>query len=328
MIGVPSRNKFLYKARFSDGQGDIAPSGYVHRFATLTLLLLDMMFWWEGKKMEEKNVINVNSWEEFKLKLDSLRREHGKASNADRSLLFRGQENSAWGLETTLDRWRKRTLFLDYYRVISRIRPQIESFTGKEWLISEYPDVVKRAASYDAFNSDLSCGKYPAYAYMAYLRHHGFPSPLLDWSRSPYIAAHFAFSKVNEKPSERVSIFVLSKTSFKLHGNGMRLVYYPGQYVNTHRRHFLQQSEYTLCLEADRVQDTEWRFEQYHTVFNDGHQQQGICKQFTIPAAERAKVLHELNEYNINAFSLFGSEESLMDTLATREFCFSPQSSE
>ena len=104
----------------------------------------------------------------------------------------------------------------------------------------------------------------------------------------------------------------------------MSVVYRQGPHVKTHRRHFLQQSEYTLCLGFD----TEWRFEQYDKVFDGGLHQQGICWKITIPAAERAKVLKELNDYNVNSFSLFGSEESLMDTLATREFCLVQENSE
>ncbi|MGA6987229.1 MAG: hypothetical protein WBZ01_14335 [Terriglobales bacterium] len=79
--------------------------------------------------MEERN---VNTWEEFKVELANLRREHVESSSADSSyhLLFRGQENSCWLLTTTLDRRRERMLFSDYYRVISKIRPQIESVPG------------------------------------------------------------------------------------------------------------------------------------------------------------------------------------------------------
>jgi hypothetical protein len=54
-------------------------------------------------------------------------------------------------------------------------------------------------------------------------------------------------------------------------------------------------------------------------VFDSGHLQQGICRKFTIPASERRKVLEQLDEFNVNAFSLFGSEESLMETLTVRE---------
>jgi hypothetical protein len=207
--------------------------------------------------------------------------------------------------------------FRDYYRVISKIRPQIESFTSKEWSIEESQEVERRTATFEEFDRDLwSSRRCPAYEYMAYLRHHGFPSPLLDWSRSAYVAAYFAFNKASETSSGRVSIYVLSGIRNRIFGNRMPVVYRLNPYVNTHRRHFLQQSEYTLCLNFDE----DWRFEQYHKVFDDGLHQQGLCWKITIPASERSKVLHELGEYNLNSFSLFGSEESLMDTLAAKEF--------
>lgn len=272
--------------------------------------------------MEEKN---VDTWEEFTIELANLRRKHDQSPSAVNSypLLFRGQKNSCWPLGTTLDRRREQMLFRDYYRVISKIRPQVESFTGKEWRIPEYSEVEQRVAEFQAFDIELWSGRCPAYAYMAYLRHHGFPSPLLDWSRSAFVSAYFAFNKANERSSGRVSIYVLSGIVNRISGNRMPVVYRQGPYVNTHRRHFLQQSEYTLCLGFD----TDWRFEPYHKVFDDGLGQQGICWKITIPTAERAKVLKELNEYNLNSFSLFGSEESLMDTFAAREFCFPQENS-
>lgn len=81
------------------------------------------------------------------------------------------------------------------------------------------------------------------------------------------------------------------------------------------RRHFLQQSEYTLCL----FYEDDWWFDYYGQVFDKGLNQQGQCQKFTIPISERLCVLSLLDEHNLNAFSLFGSEESMMETLAARE---------
>ena len=270
--------------------------------------------------MEERN---VNTWEEFEAGLQDVRKEHEQSGKFSKScLLFRGQENSCWLLKTTLDRRQGRMLFKDYYGIIAGIRPQIESLTGNNWTIPDYPQVRQDVENFDKFSMDLWCGKCPGYAYMAYLRHHGFPSPLLDWTRSPFIAAYFAFSKACEDSNSRVSIYVFAELCSKLSGNRMSMLYRYGPFVTTHRRHVLQQSEYTLCT----VFDDAFRFESYDTIVEPARHQQGHCWKFTLPVAERRKVLKLLDAYNLNAFSLFESEDSMMEMLAVREFDFGKQS--
>jgi hypothetical protein len=53
-------------------------------------------------------------------------------------------------------------------------------------------------------------------------------------------------------------------------------------------------------------------------VFNINRSDQDLLWKIEIPASERVKVLHFLDKFNLNAFSLFDSEESLMETLAFR----------
>ncbi|OFW36966.1 MAG: hypothetical protein A3J28_03020 [Acidobacteria bacterium RIFCSPLOWO2_12_FULL_60_22] len=95
-------------------------------------------------------------------------------------------------------------------------------------------------------------------------------------------------------------------------------------YVRTHRRHSLQQCEYTICVIFE-IDGQGWRFAEHENVFaREASQnfQQDVLWKFNIPSTERLKVLELLEEYNLNAFSLFGSEESLTETMALRELDF------
>jgi len=214
-------------------------------------------------------------------------------------------------------------LFEDYYRLISIVRFQIETFTGNQWPIPDYRNVVNSVQDYDSFSLALNFGRWPGAEYIAYLRHHGFPTPFLDWTSSPFVAAYFAFHSASE--NAEVSIYVLSESRMQLGSSKVPRVYHLGPNIKTHRRYFLQQSTYTMCLGFNDQQ--KWQFVSHKSplaFIGPEHRERPNfdLRKFNLPSSERLKVLKLLDDYNLNAFSLFASEESLMETMALREIEF------
>lgn len=255
--------------------------------------------------------IHVENWEQFESQLTPERL--GLSPERFSSLLFRGERYFNWPLRTTLERYKKEKMTAkDYYRRILKIKPEIEVCTGTEWVMPEYPEILAQLEGYDNFSLAQTSGKIPAYEYMAYLRHHGFPSPLLDWTASPYIAAYFAFSKAED--GDDVAIYVLSKRIMQTGSNSAPSVISLGPNVKTHRRHFLQQCRYTMCF---FFEEGIWRFEHHDAALTHQNTEENFdLLKFKISSKEKSKVLSILDKFNLNAFSLFGSEEGLMETMA------------
>ncbi len=174
----------------------------------------------------------------------------------------------------------------------------------------------------------------PGYEYLAYLRHYGFLSPFLDWTRSPYVAAYFAFGDADAATGGRVSIYVYWNV-LSLQGicppdpqSGRPLICTKGHHVRAHRRHFSQQSQYTFCVmngngawqfaahdgalsRCDSMEDSD-----LHTLLSEGPQ--GLAWKFNLPASEKWEVLSHLDEHNLNGFTLFGTKDEFVKTLAMR----------
>jgi len=93
-----------------------------------------------------------------------------------------------------------------------------------------------------------------------------------------------------------------------------------GPIVKTHRRHFRQQSRYTVC--AEFIAGSGWQFARHQDVFDRADPDQDQISKIIVPATERLKALSFLSTVNINAFSLFDSEESLMELLAFEHIDF------
>jgi hypothetical protein len=270
---------------------------------------------------------NLNSWEEFENQLKKL--EEGRLEQKSSSkFLYRGQGRKSYRLETTLERNLQKSLSLkEYHHLIFVVKPQIESFMGTKWNILSYPDGFDNWLINNYGNAlphaFSSIEFLETYSYMIDLRHHGFPSPLIDWSSSPYVAAYFAFKNIHQF-DEDVSIYIYleiaTELQLKRRSGSMPHIHRFGPYIKTDRRHFIQQSQYTVCIILDN--EGTWRYISHERAFARNNPNQDVLWKFNIPCSERLKVLKLLDSYNINALSLFGSKESLMETMALREIHF------
>jgi len=261
--------------------------------------------------MKERQLSSFEDFEDTVLALlDEDRKSRGESRVRVSPVLFRGQASDRWKLETTLERYADWQYGLEkYYHVMRVIKPSVESCTGKNW---------KDLPAYSPEQDEIPAAPQ-GYEFMAYLRHNGFPSPLLDWTRSFYVAAFFAFQDT-KGDAQNVAIYsYIEYGNGGKEGSGAARIGSLGPTIRTDERHFLQQSEYTFCSKPIKGFHGDRVYCSHEEVFALGREDQDILTKFTIPRAERPKVLDRLRMMNITAYSLFNSEESLLKDLAYEE---------
>lgn len=84
--------------------------------------------------MEE---VTIKTWEEFEERIKEL-------ESRKFDLLYRGQANFNWKLETTLDRFGFPELkLINYYKTIYLAKRRIEAFIDKSWNIPSHEEYAK-----------------------------------------------------------------------------------------------------------------------------------------------------------------------------------------
>src|SRR5450631_2319166 len=104
----------------------------------------------------------VKSWNELQEALYAIERDRHNRHRSD--FIYRGLDNSEWGLETGLQR------LGDHFAAIER--PLFRSF-------------LKYAGPGEIQSHSL-------FFKLAVAQHHGLPTRVLDWTTAPKVAVHFA----------------------------------------------------------------------------------------------------------------------------------------
>lgn len=255
------------------------------------------------------------TWNDFKeaIRDEAPTSSRFRVNKADGSarLLYRGQANSEWKLQTTLERAGYPT------RLLNRYMQDCDS--ARRFLGNMVPCNVefdpKVSMSYDDVRIH-----FPNYEYAGYLRHHGFPSPLLDWTESPFVAAFFAFRSI-EAGVQSVSIYGYQSDTGHGRGgvDGIAQIETLGPFASIHERHVAQQCWYTWCFREENEKVLICPHEEgFAASQSDFHPDQDVITKWDIRASERDVVLADLFQMNITPFSLFRTIDSAAETAALK----------
>lgn len=260
-------------------------------------------------KEEKIKTIHLNFWEDFE---KQIKEDNEKTPNKDRCgepygsvspLLFRGHGDACWSLETSLERvCRERGLSQEwswegYSKLLDEVRPSFSSQIKREY------DSPER-------NYRTNPGPYPppGFRLMIDLRHHRFPSPLLDWTECYHVAAYFAFA---QPKFERVAIYSFREFAGyqKTSDSNGPWIWVPEAYEkeNRHPRHDNQKAKYTICFKTLKEKSRETpRGNVYcdHEEASFGNQQDILVK-YTFPITIRDEILEKLQKMDIDNDSLF-----------------------
>ena len=139
-------------------------------------------------------------------------------------------------------------------------------------------------------------------------QHHGLATPLLDWSKSPFVALFFAFEKVAASQTPYRCVYAVipgqceraSEIIKKSHTTPDRpdIVEFFSPFQDENSRLVNQNGLFSRCS-AGKPLDT-WIREKFATNTNEG-----IMLKLLIPDIDREECLRTLNKMNINHLTLY-----------------------
>lgn len=233
------------------------------------------------------------TWSQFKNHLDTLK---------TRALIFRGQSKQ-WRLRTKFHRTGRSNLYRYNSGDLVQLYRHLSARTKHLF------DLAKP----DEFGSFCSM-----------IQHHGYPTPMLDWSRSPYVAAFFTYRTITRDDLDKtgvnakVGIHVFEHELWRTTFAQFPKMLFPAlhlsiiEFVAVENERLIPQQGVSTVTNIDDIET--------YIKAKERESNKIYVTAFDLPVHERKKVMSELSYMGITAGSLFPGLDGACEELRERNF--------
>jgi FRG domain len=216
-----------------------------------------------------------------------------------RGFAFRGQANETWPV------WSSYHRYMDAIGNTSEeetmLEPDSDYLVDLHVVAHElYPELEQEF--------DLQDPKQRS-EFLSIAQHHGFPTPLIDFTDSPFIAAYFAVRDAKDGELCRIFCVNLVALQIAIGGNKATQVNFARPLARHNPRIAVQQGLFILSLKSDLLRHLV-HLQDYITRNIYQHPSRALEKPlvggFLLTVTNRAEILSDLDLMGINEYTLFG----------------------